>query len=47
MSEEKKTFEAPAMTTLAIAPVNVAGTSVTNWLSNAYSFDIPDINQAE
>ena len=40
MNEEKKTFEAPVLTTLQVETVNLFSTS--GWLTNSYA--IPDLN---
>ena len=42
MSEQKKTFEAPVLTSLQIEPVDNVGTSVRSWNTNSYG--IPDLN---
>lgn len=47
MSEEKKIFEAPVMTTLALGLSNTVGTSAqkTDWLTSEYSFsNLPNLN---
>ena len=36
MSEQKKTFEAPVLTSLQIEPVDNVGTSAKTWNTNRY-----------
>ena len=45
MSEQKKTFEAPVLTTLSVEPINNIGTSARSWNTNSYG--IPDLNDLD
>ena len=45
MNEEKKTFEAPLLTTLSVETINSIGTSAKSWNTNSYG--IPDLNDLD
>ena len=43
MNEEKKTFEAPVLTSISTESLNLVAASEKRWLTNSY--EIPDLNK--